>query len=58
MAGLLLAERAIAAIAERLRVLSPERDEALLSEASVADVTLFHAGFTFYGWVAAAQAHF
>ena len=46
------AERAIVAIGERLPVLSPEQDEALLRDAGFADVALFHAGFTFRGWVA------
>jgi len=46
------AERAIAAIGERLPVLSPEQDEALLRDAGFADVALFYAGFTFRGWVA------
>lgn len=48
------AERAIAAIGERLPVLSPERDEALLRQAGFKDVSLFYAGFTFRGWVATA----
>jgi tRNA (cmo5U34)-methyltransferase len=46
------AERAIVAISERLPVLSPEQDEALLRDAGFADVALFYAGFTFRGWVA------
>jgi tRNA (cmo5U34)-methyltransferase len=46
------AERAIAAIGERLPVLSPEQDDALLRDAGFADVALFYAGFTFRGWVA------
>ncbi|WP_031496951.1 class I SAM-dependent methyltransferase [Bryobacter aggregatus] len=46
------AERAISAIKERLPVLSPEQDEALLWEAGFASVALFYAGFTFRGWVA------
>jgi len=46
------AESAIAAISERLPVLSPEQDEALLRDAGFADVDLFYAGFTFRGWVA------
>lgn len=50
MAGLLLARR--------LPALSPERDEALLSEAGVADVALFYAGFIFHGWAATASAYF
>lgn len=46
------AESAIAAINERLPLLSPEQDEALLRDAGFADVALFYAGFTFRGWVA------
>ena len=46
------AESAIVAIGERLPVLSPEQDEALLRDAGFADVALFYAGFTFRGWVA------
>jgi tRNA (cmo5U34)-methyltransferase len=46
------AERAIAAIGERLPVLSPDQDEALLKDAGFSDVALFYAGFTFRGWVA------
>jgi tRNA (cmo5U34)-methyltransferase len=46
------AESASAAIGERLPVLSPEQDEALLRDAGFADVALFYAGFTFRGWVA------
>ena len=46
------ARSAIAAIAEKLPLLSPEQDEALLREAGFDDVGLFYAGFTFRGWVA------
>ena len=35
-------------------MLSPEADEASLRDAGFADVGLFHAGFTFRGWVATA----
>ncbi|MDQ2083242.1 methyltransferase domain-containing protein [Xanthobacteraceae bacterium Astr-EGSB] len=45
------AHSAAAAIAERLPILSPEQDEAMLREAGFADVVLFYAGFTFRGWV-------
>lgn len=45
------AESSIAAIRERLPVLAPERDEALLREAGFAEVELFFAAFTFRGWV-------
>lgn len=46
------AEGSIAAIRERLPVLAPERDAALLREAGFAEVELFYAAFTFKGWVA------
>jgi tRNA (cmo5U34)-methyltransferase len=46
------AERAVAAISERLPILAPERDETLLRDVGFADVTLFYTGFTFRGWVA------
>ncbi len=39
------------AIAEKLNILSPEEDEALLRETGFKDVALFYAGFTFRGWV-------
>ncbi|WP_024890895.1 class I SAM-dependent methyltransferase [Luteimonas huabeiensis] len=42
----------IAAIRERLPVLSPEQDAALLGEAGFVDVELFWCAFTFKGWVA------
>ncbi|MGY2136021.1 class I SAM-dependent methyltransferase [Pseudomonas reactans] len=45
------AERAIAAISEKLPVLSPETDEALMREAGFEGVELFYAGFSFKGWV-------
>lgn len=45
-------ERAVAAMRERLSVLSPAEDEKLLREAGFTDVSLFFAGFTFRGWVA------
>ncbi|MEO7432778.1 MAG: methyltransferase domain-containing protein [Dokdonella sp.] len=48
------AEKAIASIGERLPVLSPEDDEALMREAGFVDVSLFYAAFTFRGWVATA----
>ncbi len=46
------AENAIKAIDERLPLLSPEQDEALLRDAGFSSVELFYAGFTFRGWVA------
>lgn len=45
------AERSIAVMKERLPVLSPEEDVALLAAAGFQDVELFYAGFTFKGWV-------
>ena len=45
------AERAIAAISEKLPVLSPEADQALMTEAGFEGVELFYAGFSFKGWV-------
>ncbi len=44
-------QNAAAAIKERLPLLSPDEDEALLRAADFADVSLFYAGFTFRGWV-------
>jgi tRNA (cmo5U34)-methyltransferase len=44
--------KAIAAIGDRLPVLSPEDDEALMREAGFGDVSLFYAALTFRGWVA------
>lgn len=46
------AESSIAAIKERLPVLSPEQDVALLYEAGFSNVELFYAGLTFKGWTA------
>jgi tRNA (cmo5U34)-methyltransferase len=46
------AEGAAQAIGTRLPILSPEEDEALLTEAGFVDVSLFYAAFTFRGWVA------
>lgn len=40
------------AVSERLTVLSPEEDEAMLREAGFADVQVFYAGLAFRGWVA------
>ena len=47
-----LAENAKTGIGERLPILSPEEDEALLREAGFNGVSLFYAGFAFRGWVA------
>lgn len=46
------AEGSIAAIKERLPVLSPVQDVDLLREAGFADIDLFYCAFTFKGWVA------
>ena len=45
-------EKGISAMSERLPLLSPEQDEAVLWDAGFTDVALFYAGFTFRGWVA------
>lgn len=50
------AQGAVAAIDERLPLLSPEQDEALLRQAGFEGVELFYAGFTFRGWVGYRQA--
>ena len=50
------ADKAIEAIGERLPLLSPEQDAALLQEAGFEAAELFYAGFTFKGWVAYARA--
>ena len=44
--------KAVSAISDRLPVLSPQDDEALLREAGFDDVSLFYAALTFRGWVA------
>jgi tRNA (cmo5U34)-methyltransferase len=44
--------KSIDAIRDRLPVLSPEDDEALLREAGFREVSLFYAALTFRGWVA------
>lgn len=46
------ARNGIAAMNERLPLLSPDQDEALLRDSGFVDVGLFYAGFTFRGWVA------
>jgi tRNA (cmo5U34)-methyltransferase len=45
------AECACVAVEAHLNILSPEQDEAVLSEAGFSDVTLFYAAFTWRGWV-------
>jgi tRNA (cmo5U34)-methyltransferase len=46
------AEAASTGIGEKLPLLSPEHDEALLREAGFTRTSLFYAAFTFRGWVA------
>lgn len=46
------AEKGRQAMLERLHLLSPEDEEAMLVEAGFAAVSLFYAGFDFRGWVA------
>src|SRR5690606_37758891 len=46
------AKGSIAAIKERLPVLSPAQDVDLLREAGFTDIDLFYCAFTFKGWVA------
>lgn len=46
------AESSIAAIRERLPVLSPQQDVDLLREAGFVNTELFYSAFTFKGWVA------
>lgn len=41
----------IAALKERLPVLPPEEDVAILAQAGFSDIELFYAAFTFKGWV-------
>ena len=44
--------KAASGIRDRLPVLSPEDDEALMREAGFGDMSLFYAALTFRGWVA------
>ncbi|SMQ72169.1 tRNA (cmo5U34)-methyltransferase [Devosia lucknowensis] len=46
------AESGRQAMLERLHLLSPEAEEAMLDEAGFSGVSLFYAGFDFRGWVA------
>nr|WP_241696183.1 class I SAM-dependent methyltransferase [Solimonas terrae] len=46
------AKGSIAAIKERLPVLSPQQDVDLLREAGFTDIDLFYNAFTFKGWIA------
>lgn len=45
------AESSMKAMKERLHVLSPDQDVALLSDAGFRNIEQFYAGFTFRGWV-------
>ena len=45
-------ENARTAMRERLCILSPEEEEAMLRQAGFSDVTMFYAAFSFKGWVA------
>lgn len=47
-------ERARAAVAASLALLTPENDEACLRDAGFSEVELFYAAFTWRGWVARA----
>lgn len=42
----------VAAMKQRLPVLSPEQDEAVLRKGGFTDVELFYAALSFRGWVA------
>lgn len=44
--------RSVAELSERLPILSPEEDEALLHEAGFKDVDTYYAALTFRGWLA------
>lgn len=46
------AEGSIAAIKERLPVLSPRQEADMPGEAGFTDIDLFYCAFTFKGWVA------
>ncbi|UYO01370.1 MAG: class I SAM-dependent methyltransferase [Devosia sp.] len=46
------AESGRRAMLERLHLMAPEDEEAMLAEAGFADISLFYAGFDFRGWVA------
>lgn len=45
------ANNAIKAIGERLPILSPDQDEAILRDAGFTQIEQFYAAFTFKGWV-------
>ncbi len=46
------AQKAHAAVAAHLNLLSPEQDEVVLRDAGFTDVSLFYTAFTWRGWVA------
>ena len=46
------AANARSAVDERLHILTPEQDEAILRDAKFSKVSLFYAGLAFRGWVA------
>lgn len=46
------AAHAMQTMRERLSILSPEEDEAMLREAGFTGISLFYAGLSFRGWVA------
>lgn len=46
------AVKASAAINERLHILTPQQDEALILDAGFRNLSLFYASFTYRGWVA------
>jgi tRNA (cmo5U34)-methyltransferase len=48
---LVQAAKGISSMKERLPVLSPEQDVAILRDAGFRDIELFYAGLTFKGWV-------
>ncbi|MEQ1716033.1 MAG: methyltransferase domain-containing protein [Hyphomicrobium sp.] len=45
------AETARKGIGEKLPILTPDQDEAILRDAGFSNVSLFYVGFTFRGWV-------
>jgi tRNA (cmo5U34)-methyltransferase len=48
------ASASAAIMAERLPILPPAQDEALLRDAGFSQIALFYAGFSFRGWVCSA----
>ena len=43
------------AIATRLTILTPQEEEAMLTEAGFSNVSLFYAGLSFRGWLSYAN---